>query len=129
MPGGRWGGGNKKSVRTSWQLEKNRRAIKQHHWEHWMAAPASSSSLFKVCRKNNIRCYEEKTNLRQSEQQWDWPERRVVGTGFLKLCERLRACRSDCLFVSRGDRAKGGPAHDLAPCRGQALPLIKNAWG
>jgi len=63
------GGENKQNVRTSWQLEKNNHTIKQHHWEHWTPAPASSSSLFRACQKNNKRCYKEKTNLRQSEQQ------------------------------------------------------------
>lgn len=92
------GGENKQSVRTSWQLEKNNRTIKQYHWEHWMAAPASSSSLFKACRKNNKRCYKEKTNLRQSEQQWDWPEGIVVRAGFLKLREHIGASRSSWLY-------------------------------
>lgn len=87
------GGENKQSVRTSWQLEKNNLTIKQHHWEHWTAAPASSSSLFKACQKNNKRCYKEKTNLRQSGQRWNWPEGIAVRTGFLKLCEHLGACR------------------------------------
>lgn len=89
---------NKQSVRTSWQLEKNNRTIKQHHWEHWTAAPASSSSLFKACQKNNKRCYKEKTNLRQSEHQWDWPEGIAVGAGFLKLCEHLGTCRHGWLW-------------------------------
>lgn len=33
----------------------------------------------------------------------------------------------DVLSVSKGDKAKGGPAHDPSLHRGQALPLIKNA--
>lgn len=92
------GGENKQRVRTSWQLEKNNHTIKQHHWEYSMAVPASSSSLFKACQKNNKRCYKDKTNLRQSEKKCDWPEGIAVVAGILKLYEHLGACRSSWLW-------------------------------
>lgn len=62
---------------------------------------------------------------------WDWAEGRAGRAGLLQLCEHLGLAEvagvGGMLSVSRGDKAKGGSAHDLAPCGGQALLLIKNA--